>query len=91
MRSPYTPVLIRGMEPALRESPLYERLVLVWLQGADYGEAVPRTLLKSAYSVVSPNMQPSTNGTAQSCHQGAPGNTAQGRGQAILMNSNTDQ
>ena len=35
-----------------------------------------RILLISTYSVVAPKMLPNTSGTAQSCHQGASGDTA---------------
>src|SRR5690348_16207485 len=50
-----------------------------------------RILFIRIYRVVMPRMLPSTRVTAQSCHHGASGAAAEGRGQAMLTSSNTDQ
>src|SRR5436190_7551778 len=50
-----------------------------------------RLLLIRIYGVAMQRILPNTRGTAHSCHQGALGETAYARGQAMLTNSNTDQ
>lgn len=57
----------------------------------DSGDPDPLVCIISTKIVVIPRILPRTNGTAQSCHQGALGAMAQGWGQAMLMDSNNDQ
>src|SRR5690242_1285255 len=50
-----------------------------------------RLFLIRIYGVAMQRIPPNTRGTAHNCHQGALGETAYARGQAMFTNSNTDQ
>jgi hypothetical protein len=56
----------------------------------DSGHADLRMVAISMDHVVTPRVLPRTDGTAPSCHHDVSGDTAWGRGQAMLINSNSD-